>query len=173
MAEHPKHALWFRPFGETAFKLKERIKKLAERYDTPIFEPHITLVSDLHQSRTELIQLTDTLAGAMSQFTVELAGIGFRDHYYQALFYHVKNTPDFKSAHKTAGRFFGYNSDEGYFPHLSLLYGNINRVEKRKLLNTMNRSEHIRFPVHSILLIKTEGDVPDWKKIHTAEFGHK
>ncbi|HYW34339.1 MAG TPA: 2'-5' RNA ligase family protein [Balneolaceae bacterium] len=172
MAAHQKHALWIRPFGETAFELKQRIRRLSKQYGTPMFEPHITLVSGLYQGETELIQLTDTLAGSLSPFQVELKGLGYRDHYYQCLYFKVKNTNSFLNVQKVAGKFFGYESDEGYFPHLSLMYGNIPEREKRRLISTMDKSEYIRFPIHSLLLIKTEGDVNDWEKIHSAEFKH-
>jgi 2'-5' RNA ligase len=169
----PKHALWLRPFGEAAYELEQHIKRLSLKYDTPSFEPHITLVSGLRRPQHELIQLTDVLGGAISPFTVELTRLGFSDHYYQSLFYLVKKTATFVSVHKTAGKFFGYHSNEKYFPHLSLMYGNLKQSEKEKLLHTIGQVEHVKFPVHSVLLIKTEGEIEDWEKIHTANFTHK
>jgi 2'-5' RNA ligase len=172
MAENEKHALWLRPFGDASFALKERINKLSKKFDTPVFEPHITLLSGLRRGKTELIQLTDTLAGVLSPFSVQLTEAGYRDHYFQSLFVQVKESSCFIAAQETAEKLFGCTTDEQYFPHLSLMYGNIKQQEKLKLLNTMNNHFQIQFPVHSILLIKTEGEVNDWKKIHSAEFKH-
>lgn len=168
----PKHALWLRPFGEAAYELKQHINALSQKYNTPPFEPHITLVSDLRRPQHELIQLTDVLGGAISPFTIELTRLGYNDNYYQSLFYRVKETVTFVSVHKTAGKFFGYQSNEEYFPHLSLMYGNIKESEKRKLVNMIDQIEHVKFSVHSVLLIKTEGSVRDWEKVHTANFTH-
>lgn len=170
MADAPKHALWLRPFGETAFELKDRIKKLSQKFDTPQFEPHITLLSGLRRGETELTQLTDTLAASLSPFSVTLTRVGYHDHYYQSFFVRVKKTEAFIDAQKTAEKLFGCTTDEEYFPHLSLIYGNIEEKEKRKLLDTTGSMFNITFPVHSMLLIQTEGEVGDWKKIHTAEF---
>lgn len=172
MAEPGKHALWLRPFGDAAFELKQRIKDLSEHFNTPVFEPHITLLSGLRRGETGLIQLTDTLAGSLSPFTVELSEIGYRDHYYQSLFIHVKKTPAFINAQDTAEKLFGCETDETYMPHVSLMYGNIDVNEKNRVLNKMDRLVYLQFPVHSLLLIRTEGEVKDWKKIHTAEFKH-
>lgn len=172
MAEDCKHAIWLRPFGEAAFELRQRIKKLSEQFHTPPFEPHITLLSGLRRGETELTQLSDTLAGSLSPFEVELTELGYRDHYYQSLFIHVKQTPAFINAQNTAEKLFGCKSQEPYRPHLSLLYGNIPVEEKRKVMNTMRRSFPITFQVHSLLLIQSEGEVKDWKKVHTAEFKH-
>lgn len=170
MADAQKHALWLRPFGETAFELKEHIKKLSQKFGTPQFEPHITLLSGLRRGETELTQLTDTLAASLSPFTVTLTQVGYHDDYYQSFFVRVKKTDAFINAQNTAERLFGCTTDEEYFPHLSLMYGDIDEKEKRKLLDTTGNVFNISFPVHSMLLIQTEGEVHDWKKIHTAEF---
>ena len=172
MAENCKHALWLRPFGDAAFELKQRIKNLSERFGTPIFEPHVTLLSGLRRGETELTQLTDTLAGSLNPFEIELTEAGYRDDYYQALFIHVKKTPAFITAQETAEKLFGCETDETYRPHISLMYGNIKKEEKEKVLSTMSRMSPISFPVHSLLLLQTEGEVEDWKKLHTAEFKH-
>jgi 2'-5' RNA ligase len=172
MAAHQKHALWLRPFGDTAFELKQRIKRLSSEFETPVFDPHITLLKGLRGSETELIQLTDTLAASLSPFMVELTELGYRDHYYQSLFYRVKRTHELITVQDIAERLFGFNRDEEYFPHLSLMYGNIEGHKKRALISTMDQSVNITFPVHSLLLIKTNGGVQEWEKIHTAEFNH-
>jgi 2'-5' RNA ligase len=172
MKSNPKHALWLRPFGEAAYELKQHINRLSQKYNTPTFEPHITLVSGLRRPQHELVQLTDVLGGAIAPFTVELTRLEYGDHYYQTLYYRVKKTTTFISVHKTAGKFFGYQSNEEYFPHLSLMYGNIKTSEKENLINMLNRVVHLKFPVHSVLLIKTEGSTEDWEKIHTANFTH-
>jgi 2'-5' RNA ligase len=172
MHAFPKHALWLRPFGDASYELKRRIKTLSQKYDTPSFEPHITLVSGLRRPRSELIQLTDVLAGALSPFMVELAQLGYTDHYFQSLFYRVKESITFVAVHKTAGKFFGYKTDERYFPHLSLMYGNIKESEKRMLMNTIEPIEHSKFFIQSLLLINTEGAVSEWEKVHTADLKH-
>ncbi len=170
MADAQKHALWLRPFGDAAFELKQRIKSLSEKYDTPLFEPHITLLSGLRRGKTELIQLTNTLAGSLQPFTVELTTKGYHDDFYQSYFVRVKKTDAFINAQETAEKLFGCTTDVDYFPHLSLMYGHVDDKEKRKLVDTSGPLKNDSFPVHSMLLIRTEGDVQDWKKIHTAEF---
>lgn len=172
MAESPKHALWLRPFGKPSFRLKELIHKLSKQFDTPLFEPHITLLSGLRQNETELIQLADTLAKSLDPFTIELTKTGCHDHYYQSVFVRVKKTQEFVEAQQIAEQLFDCSTDEKYFPHLSLLYGNISQNKKNRALNMMDRDFNISFPVHSILLLRSEGSVKEWEKIHSSEFKH-
>ena len=165
-----KYSLWMRPFGDTAFSLQQHIKKLSEKYDTPIFEPHITLLGGLERGETELTQLTDTLAGALDPFDVLLTNAGYRERYYQSLFVHVKKSTELMEARRIAEKLFDVDSEEEFMPHLSLMYGDFGRDEKERILSRMGREFHIRFEVHSLLLIDTTGKPDQWKKIHSSEF---
>lgn len=170
MATSDKHSLWLRPFGDIAFSLQQRINKLSDTYGSPSFEPHVTLLSGMRYGETELIQLTDTLAGALEPFNIVLTSAGYKNAYYQSLFVHVKKSDELMNAHHTARQLFGYDAGEEFMPHLSLMYGDFSQEEKERILSIMGREFHLRFRVHSLLLVKTEGKPDDWKKIHTAEF---
>lgn len=165
-----KYSLWLRPFGDTAFSIQQRINKLSKNYGTPSFEPHVTLLSGIRYGETELIQLTETLAGALKPFDLLLTKAGYRDKFYRSLFVHIKKSDELMNAYKTALRLFDYEEEEEYMPHLSLMYGDISQEEKERILSVMGREFHIRFEVHSLLLVNTEGKPDEWEKIHLAEF---
>ncbi|HKL18630.1 MAG TPA: 2'-5' RNA ligase family protein [Halalkalibaculum sp.] len=170
MASSDKYSLWLRPHGDIAFSIQQRINKLSDKYGTPSFEPHVTLLSGIRYGETELIQLTETLAGALSPFDLLLTKAGYRDKFYQSLFVHIKKSSELMNAYNTALQLFGYEADEDFIPHLSLMYGDISREEKERILSIMGREFHIRFEVHNLLLVNTEGKPDEWKKIHLAEF---
>lgn len=170
MASSDKYSLWLRPFGDVAFSIQQRINKLSEQYNAPSFEPHVTLLSGMRYGETELIQLTDTLAGALKPFDILLTKAGYRDKFYQSLFVHIKKSEELMNAYQTAVQLFGCEEQEEFIPHLSLMYGDFSQEEKERILSIMGREFHIRFEVHSLLLVKTEGKPEEWQKIHLAEF---
>lgn len=170
MASSDKYSLWLRPFGDIAFSIQQRINKLSEKYGSPRFEPHVTLVSGLRYGETELIQLTKTLAGSLKPFDILLTNAGYRDKYYQSLYVHVKKSEALMKAYKTALQLFDIQEQEEFIPHLSLMYGDFSQEEKERILSVMGREFHIRFEVHSLLLVKTEGKPDEWEKIHLADF---
>lgn len=172
MASSAKYSLWLRPFGDIAFSIQQRINKLSEKYNSPKFEPHVTLLSGLRHGETELIQLTKTLAGALTPFDILLTHAGYRDKYYQSLYVHVKKNEALINAYQTALQLFDIEEGEEFIPHLSLMYGDFSQEEKERILSIMGREFHIRFNVHSLLLMKTDGKPEEWEKIHLAEF-HK
>ena len=110
MSNEQTYSLWLRPFGDIAHSLRERIKKLSEKYNTPIFEPHVTLLGGLQHGETELTQLTDTLAGALHPFDVVLTRAGFGDTFYQSIFVHAQKTSELVDARSTAEKLFGTHS---------------------------------------------------------------
>lgn len=169
MKQQQTYSLWLRPFGEIAYSLQQRIEKLSETYHTPVFEPHITLLGGLQLGKTGLTQLVETLASSLHPFDVVLTRAGYRDTFFQSLYVHVEKNEALLNARKTAEQLFDHPEEE-FMPHLSLLYGDFSRDEKERILNVMGREFHIRFPVHSILLVNTTGEPGRWEKVHSAEF---
>ncbi len=170
MSQKQTYSLWLRPFGDIAYSLQERIKKLSTKHNTPVFEPHITLLGSLEYGETELIQLTDTLAASLNPFEIVLTRAGYSDSFYQSLFVYAAKNEELIGARLKAEKLFDIEPDDEYVPHLSLLYGDLSRNEKERILNVMGREFHIRFPVHNVLLINTTGKPKKWKKIHSSEF---
>lgn len=169
MTEPSKYSLWLEPSGNIAYKLQERIKKLSEENGTPLFSPHVTLLGSLNASETELIPLADTLASSAEPFELELTKAGYLDTFYQSLFIHVKENSPLKELRKNACRLFDCSEDE-YMPHLSLLYGDLSRNEKERILNIIGREYYVRFPVNNLVLMQTDGKPDQWQKVHAAMF---
>ncbi|MDX1637661.1 MAG: 2'-5' RNA ligase family protein [Balneolaceae bacterium] len=170
MSQKQTYSLWLRPFGDIAYSLQERIKKLSKKHNTPVFEPHVTLLGSLQMGKTELIQLTDTLAAYLHPFDILLTRAGYMDTYYQSLFVYAEKSDVLINARQTAERLFDIQPEQEFIPHLSLLYGNLDRNKKERILNVMGREFHIRFSVHNVLLINTTGEPSEWEKVHSVEF---
>lgn len=173
MSERSRYALWIRPFGDVAFSLRQRIKKLALEYNTPLFEPHITLISGLRGSESELIQWTNILADTFPPFEILLTKAGFDTEYYRCLYVYADKSKELQHARETAERLFEVSPDDHFKPHLSLMYGTLDRNEKERILNRMGREFHIRFDATNLLLIRTNGEPDEWKEIHSTNFIRK
>ena len=172
MGQSATHSLWLEPTGETAYKLQQRIKELSEKYETPVFTPHVTLLGGLTASRTELEALTDTLASSISPFELNLTKAGYLSTFYQSLFIHVEQNEGLTHLHSNACQLFDCPDEykHEYMPHLSLLYGDLNQKQKEKILNNIGREFYIRFTAKKVVLMQTDGMPEHWKRIHTAMF---
>lgn len=170
MADPAVYSLWLRPIGDIAFSLEQRITKLSKKYGTPVFKPHVTLLGSVEKGETELVQLTDTLAHSISPFEILMTTAGYDPTFYQSLYVKVDPGDELMAARRRAQKLFGLEIAEPYHPHLSLLYGDLEREEKERILNVMGREFHIRFSINSLLLIRTDGLPHNWEHIHTADF---
>lgn len=169
MTNSATYSLWFEPSGDIAYKLQERIKKLSKKHNTPVFSPHVTLLGGIKSTETEAVSLTKTLAASLEPLELKLTKAGYRDRFYQSLFVHVAKSSYLMEVRKTTQRLFDINEEE-YMPHLSLLYGDLSREEKERILNLMDRNFHISFTANSIVLMQTEGKPDQWRRIHTSVF---
>lgn len=171
MSTPRKYSLWFRPSGEIASSLKRRIRELSEEYNSPAFEPHLTLLGGLKGDEEDLVQKTISLASLLKPFDIVLTKAGYRDRYFQSLFVHVQESEELKNARQKAEQLFGKSGGE-YMPHLSLMYGDFTQEQKERILNRMGREFHMRFTADSLLLIQTQGEPDRWKKSHTVKLDH-
>ncbi len=164
------YTIWLQPSGDVAYQLQERINKLSKKYDTPSFEPHVTLISGLERSETEMKALLNTLAASVSPFELTLNKAGYRDTFYQSLFIYVQKDKVLNELRRRSCRLFDYSEPNSYTPHLSLLYGKLSRNEKERILNTIGREFYIPFSVKSLVLMRTDGEPHHWKKKEVAVF---
>lgn len=170
MAYTETYSLWLRPMGDIAFSLQQRIRKLSEKHNAPLFEPHVTLLGGLQAPEAELINITQTLGSSLQPFDILLTRAGTGTTFYQSLFVNIEKTQPLVEAREKAEQLFDHSTKDDYFPHLSLMYGDFLREEKERILNAMGREFHIRFKVQNLLLVNSTGKPDKWKKIHSAEF---
>ncbi len=172
MKQDATYSLWLEPTGEIAYKLQQRIKELSQKYNTPIFSPHVTLLGGLTASQTELVPLVNTLASSMAPFNLKLSKAGYLNTFYQALFIHVEQDQALTNLHAKACRLIDCPDEykNHYMPHLSLLYGELSQKEKERILNNIGREFHLSFTAKKLVLIQTAEKPQKWKKIHTSMF---
>lgn len=164
------YSLWLRPFGNIAFSLRQRIQKLSKRYDTPDFEPHVTLLGGLNAGEQELIQWTDMLGHSIAPFDIKLTRLATGNSFYQSLFIEIEKTDELMNARRRAEDLFDVKSTSTFKPHLSLLYSDFSVPEKKRLLNTMSQEIDLQFKATNVLLIKSEGTPDQWDKVHAVNF---
>lgn len=172
MKDDTTYSLWLEPTGDVAYNLQERIKKLSQKFNTPVFSPHITLLGGLTASETELVPLVNTLTSSVKPFEVKLSKAGYLNTFYQALFIHVEQSSELKKLHTKACRIIDCPDEykNHYMPHLSLLYGELSQKEKEKILNNIGREFYISFTAKKLVLIQTDAKPKNWKKIYTSMF---
>lgn len=116
------YTLWLMPSGAEYNRFADLIKKLAQQYNAPVFQPHVTLLGEFPQPEKEAMRLTQELVIGQKPFPVKLRQIDYQEYHFRALFVKAVKTPDLVNLHERAKKLFGMEHIPPYMPHLSLLY---------------------------------------------------
>lgn len=155
------HTLWLIPTGQAFEMFSDLIKKLAEKYNAPVFQPHVTLLGDFMQPEEECIRLTKQLVSGQKPFTVNMGEIDYEDFYFRTLFVRAEKIETLLALHNRSKEIFRMDIPP-YMPHLSLLYGTFPEALKEEIIKEIGRDQSCQFEINSVHLIK-DGDVEDWQ----------
>lgn len=167
------YSLWLIPAGNVYKKLFNIINYLVKRYNSPIFEPHVTLLGGISGPEEKVLKKTEKLAFLIKPFKVKLTKISSEQYYLRALFVKAKGTSELLRANEMARKIFRVKSEQKYMPHLSLMYGSFPKPNKQKMIKEINEDLALQFEFTSIHLFKTEGKVNKWHKIKEFKLGVK
>lgn len=156
------YSLWLVPTGEANNKFNNLVKKLAEEYRAPLFQPHVTLLGDFLYSEEESIERTKQLIADQKPFTIEMTQIDYEDYFFRTLFVRAKKTPELLALNSRSREIFQMNGTPEYMPHLSLLYGMFPVETKEKIIKEIGRDQSIKFEINSVHLLKG-GEIEDWR----------
>ncbi len=165
MTEIERYALWLLPTEAVAPRYTELIHRLAERYGTPRFGPHVTLLGWVTGPEQELIARTEHLARGLRALKLRGQTIAGEPYYFRCLYIKLQRHSALLGAHERASQSFmsGYASD--YLPHLSLLYGQLPRAEKARLIAELENELPADLDVDRLQLVRITLSVQDWRPV--------
>jgi len=165
MEKNKEYSIWIIPPNDVYHMLSNLIIRLAKQYSTPVFDPHITLLGDIALPEDFVVSRTNELARKIRPFNVTLTTIGYLDDFFRSLFIEVAQTKELMEANWQARKLFKRGYDPEYFPHLSLMYGDIEPQVKERIIAEIGRYFNIKFSVASIhiALASSKIDPKEWR----------
>jgi len=122
--ETGSHSLWLIPERAAFEKLAEVIRLLAEQHGTPAFAPHVTLLSGLHLPEGEIEKRARTLASKFEPLQLPSGPIEWKPDFFRSLYLRIEPSERLLALFRETKRLFHARSPS-FFPHLSLLYGQL------------------------------------------------
>lgn len=166
---HRRYSLWLMPDVAARERFAALIAMLSTRFGTLPFEPHVTLLGALAGDETDLRRRTRTLARELVPFEVRLLEAKGLDEFYRCLFVEAALGRGLPHAYAAACRIFEQALAPDYYPHLSLIYGNLTVAQKTAVLGEIDRmfDEHVRLEV--VALYETGG--AQWRCVERSRLG--
>ena len=155
--------LWFKPSGAAYDILARTIRELAQQLNSPVFEPHISLIGNLDGSESEIAERTEELGQKLDPFTIALTEPSYHNDHFRCLFMLVEQKPFIMNANAEARDLFHQKSNQAFFPHLSLAYGSCSEAHKKLIIGSLTRDLRTTFEVTTLYLIRADSLEPkDW-----------
>jgi len=172
MLKAKKYSIWLMPTGEIYKKLNGLIFQLSREYNTPKFEPHVTLFGRILGHKEEVILKTAQLASMVKPYKIELNRVEYLDEYFRCLFLKAKETNKVIKANQEAKKIFSRETDLKYMPHLSLMYGDFTPQIKEKIITEIGKKIPVSFDVDNIHLFSTDSKPQNWRRIKKFYLSH-
>ena len=114
-------------------KLLENLKnRLNKKLKSPRFPVHLTISSYFKGKQSEIIAKLKMALKKNKKFFIHTNNYGYKKKIFQSLFIKVKLTNELKTQKMIIDKYLNPRK-VSYYPHISLLYGNIPISKKKKL----------------------------------------
>jgi hypothetical protein len=162
-------AYWLMPAPPMREFIATLIAELAQRFDAPLFEPHLTIYVE-SISRSNARRVLDEVATDFGQIRMSIAGVRFSEEFFKTVFIQffasVALTRLSEAIQSRSVDSSGYHLD----PHLSLIYKTMSANEKNKL------AASLRLPFDEVVFdsvaainvpneAKTPAGVESWERV--------
>jgi 2'-5' RNA ligase len=156
--------LWLVPTGAVYERLGGVLSELSARYQSPQFDPHLTLLGRLEGEEGALVDRAHQLARVLHPFEARLKEPSCEAQYFRCLFLPAELSPSILDAHQRATQIFDAQPASAFEPHVSLLYGLFPESLKREIIDALPPDLPSRFPVSYLQLIRAiSTDPQDWQ----------
>jgi 2'-5' RNA ligase len=169
--------LWLIPASPSSESAKTVIEELTKsETQSPIFSPHITLLHPIPKS-TPVDEIISLLSKAVKQagfkgkkLSLFLQPAAGGSHYYQSVLSPVHANPALSQLRKSCEDGFKWEG-KPYFPHLSLLYGDLTSERREELAKKVNDEMDLTkiVEIGEIAIVDCTGTADEWKTVGTVE----
>lgn len=163
------HSIWLTPDASTVLGIQQTIDTLSARFNSPVFQPHVTLIGKLGGDHQRVFDTFNTLIKGIKPFVLHAEAIDYQDVFFRSMFYKISETDDLMEMNQLARELYSRDSDPTYFPHLSLLYSDVSESEKRTAVLDLAIEIPAEIPITGIELIQTQGQVSEWSMVKRVE----
>ena len=158
-----QYSIWIPIQGKTGQNLTSLVKRLANKYHGPVFEPHLTLLSPIPQKKGVVIKKTIEISKVVRPFKLTTANIDYGNTYFQCVFIRVNTSKPLMETVRFARTHFGIKST--FVPHISLFYGNVDIKTRAEIARSV-KLPNLSFIAGKIVVTPAGESLPNPKDWH-------
>lgn len=167
------HSIWLKLDHDADTLFRTLIKRTAKELDTPEFQPHLTLLSEI----TSPIDTIQNICSSLIDLNgpIELTGnsINETSRSFMSLFLNVEVPNEVILLRNRICRYLNSSNKDHFVPHISLAYFAESSSEKEAQAGRLGDDlRGIKFNVASIEIVRSADTIPvdEWKVISAYSF---
>jgi 2'-5' RNA ligase len=153
------------PEGEERRQLADVIARLSERFGTPTFEPHVTLLGGLHGGERDIVGRISEIVRTMRPIRIRTSTLHHQDDYFRQLFVQVEKTRPLMETRARVKVLAGGRRERPYSPHMTLMYGSVPFQHREALLMEMGGELVTEFETSVLHVMDTSGTPQKWRRV--------
>ena len=156
-------SLWAMPAADDGDVYREWIERLAHAADTCSFEPHLTLVGSI-TTEPPRARIARIVVGT-ARFAVDLVEVADNPERFRCVVLVARAGSPIVTLHNQLAAVCAVDAAP-YWPHLSLLYAELDAVERERQRRSVTIPLPTRVAIDSVALVDTsDADVTRWSVI--------
>eukprot|EP00741_Cyanophora_paradoxa_P003281 tig00000691_g3189.t1 len=169
-----KVSVWFMPpAGEVQDRLRELMGEMRDAHGGPTFAPHITWLGSIETSQKmneyDIAEKLKTICQRIPPQEIKLTAVKRQGEFFRCVLAEVDPTEPLVNAYKGIWKsFYGSLPAPEFYPHLSLLYGELSDEEKEGIVQRYAsdaRVVDVSFTVTTAEMWDTSHGCDKWVKI--------
>jgi 2'-5' RNA ligase len=163
--EGPRYSLWLMPEGEVHREFADVIVRLSERFGTPTFEPHVTLLGGLHGAERDIVTRISDIVRTMRPVEIRTSTLHSQEDYFRQFFVQVEKSRPLMETRARVKVLAGGRRERPYSPHVSLMYGSVRYQDREALLMEMGGELTTEFETKTLHVVDTAGTPEKWRRV--------
>lgn len=168
---HVRYAFWLQAAGAAQQYWATLIEGLSVRLGTPAFAPHVTLLAGLRGAEAPLRVTLRALALELEPFAAQLTQIKRLDEYYRCVFVEIESSRLLQHGHDAAQRRCAVAAAAPFYPHLSLVYGDLSPTAKQSLIEELGPRIDQPLRLTHLALIEVPDGPATWRCLERVPLG--
>lgn len=163
------YSIWLMFDKESELRIKNVIEYLSKEYNTPNFEPHLTLLSKIETSNY-LFEKFSQLVDGLNSFEISVQKLNYSDEFYKSVFLEIEKSDILIYLFLKAKKLFKTEVDFTKFnPHISIIYSDSSQEIKKSIIQKFVELNSLKVRVNKVVLVNTEGTPEKWQELITVQ----
>jgi len=159
------HSIWLLPDTDTSNEVRRVIECLAKLQETPVFEPHVTLLGDLTARIKNTAQQCEAAFAGVGQISARVTNVGRSDAHFMSLYLEVSLPSQIIDIRDSLSMKLSREKPSHFLAHISLAYGPLRKdMDEAELRTQIDKLCHRGIVLDRATVIRSAKEIPldDW-----------